>query len=245
MRGMTPLMLLCVAGSLLASGCASVRITTNLKPEANPTLKSPAGMFYVAGLEFFSMKRADNSQKTWQEKASERTLLPLLRKECIARYPVLFMDDSSTSIPIWVKVRNTTTISHKTAAWMYCSVMLVGLIFPCPGEFDYDIDVTVGLWNGRNGMEKGTIRKSFRNEAHTWVSLLTPLGLIPVPGKSDFPKGHREWVPEQVAQQIATVIAHLVAAKEPSFWNTTGQGLGDSGVLPVTVPPPKDLSAPL
>ena len=42
-RGMKSLMLLCVAVPLLVSGCMSARVTTSLKPETNPELKSPAG----------------------------------------------------------------------------------------------------------------------------------------------------------------------------------------------------------
>ena len=227
---MKPLMLFCVAVPLLVSGCMSMRATTDLKPEANAELKSPAGRFYVAGLKY---KYADANpqiqidQKTIDD--AERRLLTLVNKECASRYPALFVDEASSgSIPLGVEV-NCTTTQHpgKSMAWILCTVDICGLILPAPGQVDEAFEVKTGVANGRGGMSGSPLQKSFRREDHFWVSVMTPSALIHMPGESDFPKmsgtlfsiqAQMDSSYQQTAQQVATALAQLVATQEPGFW---------------------------
>jgi hypothetical protein len=260
-RGMKSLILLCVAVPLLVSGCMSARVTTSLKPETNPELKSPVGKFYVAGLKY---KYADaNPQVQIDQKTiddAERRLLPLVNQECTARYPALFVTDgSSGSIPLGVEVSCTTTQhTGKTLAWILCTVDICGLIFPCPGGVDEAFDVKAGVWNGRNGIGNTPLQKSFLREDHFWVSVLTPSALIHMPGESDFPKfsgtvfniqEQMETSYQQTAQQVATALAQLVADKEPGFWVVPAGSESSPTALPstptTTLPLPAESVLPL
>jgi hypothetical protein len=257
-RGMKSVMLLCVVGTLLVSGCMSARVTTNLKPGMDSELKSPAGQFYVAGLKYANAKPLQNpadEQKTVAD--IERRLLPLVRKECTSRYPALFMDEASSFIPLGVEVRNTTTMHNgKMMAWELGTACLCGLIFPLPSDSDEDFDVRAGVWDGRDGMQGAPLQTSFRRENHVWVSILTPTALITIPGKSDFPKvsgtlfgiqNQMETYYQQIAQQIATALAQLVATKEPGYWvapvgrESTPAALPS---VPTTLPPPVEPATP-
>jgi hypothetical protein len=258
--GMKPVMLLCVVGPLLVSGCMSARVTTDLKPETNAELKSPAGRFYVAGLKY---KYADANpqipidQKTMDD--AERRLLPLVNKECASRYPALFVNGAASgSIPLGVEVHCTTTQhTGKTVAWMLCTLDICGLILPCPGGVDEDFDVRAGVWNGRDGLRGVPLQKNFRREDHFWVSVMTPLALIHMPGASDFPKfsgtvmdiqQQMETSYQQTAQQVATALAQLVATKEPEFWVVpVGSESSPAALLSTpttTLPPPAEPATP-
>ena len=260
MRAMKPMMLLCVVGALLAGGCASVRVTTNLKPESDPALKSPAGQFYVAGLKFTGVDGPDVRYSKEYLDTYQARLLPLVRSECIARYPLLFAQDSTKSIPLWVEVNERITFHKgKMLAWMFGTLTLVPIVFPAPMvQLERDIDVTVGLWNGRDGMGSGTMRKDFHRDEHAWMTLLTPLALITIPGESDFPKTSTAFnmsrfmyddVP-QVAQQVATALAKLVVTQDSAYWTAQPREQVTPGVpsalpaLPTVLPPPAETAAP-
>jgi len=208
----------------------SARVTTSLKPEANPDLKSPAGRFYIAGLKYQykdANPRIQVDQKTIED--TERRLLSLVSQECASRYPGLFVGEAaSSSIPLGVEVSCTTTQhTGKTLAWMLCTADLCGLIFPCPGQMDQAFDVKAGVWSGRNGLRGAPLQKNVLTENHFWVSVLTPSALFHMPGESDFPKKsgtlfslqqQMETGYRQAAQQVATALAQLVADKEAGFW---------------------------
>lgn len=253
-----PLMrtLLCAGAALLAGGCMSARTTTNLQPGSDPALTSSAGTFHIANLKYANSDR----RFAQNDREFERSLLPFLRKECVARYPALFVDESAGGIPLGVEVSNTTTMHDgKMMAWMFCTLTLCGVIFPCPAQTDEDIDVQVRVWSGRDTLLGARLQKSFRQETHMWISLLTPLALITVPGESDFPKmsgtvfGYKEQMNcyyKQVAQQIATATAHLVAATDAAHWTAQPRAPAASGApaapaaLPTILPPPTEGAVP-
>jgi hypothetical protein len=242
-------MVLCSVITLLGSGCMSTRVTTNLKPESNAELKSPAGQFYVA-----SLKYANSNPQMGQKWIAdfERRVLPLLRKECSSRYPALFVE-SSSSIPLGVEVHNTTTMhTGKMMAWELGTLCICGLILPCPADSDEDYDIRAGVWNGRDGLRGATVQTSFRRENHMWISLLTPSALITIPGETDFPKmsgtilgvqSQMETAYHQTAQQIATALAQQVATKEPEYWTAPMGRENNPTVLP-TAPPATTVPLP-
>lgn len=213
-----------LAIALLASGCMSGRVKTDLLPEADPALTAPGGTFYVADLKFTS----SSPQSAEYFKKYQAQLTPLLRKECLERYPALFTEDFSRAIPLQVELINTTTMHNlKTMGWMYGTLLISGVILPCPGDSDEDYDVGVSVWTGREELRGPSLQKTFRRENHTWVSLLTPAALITIPGESDFPKTSgslfnmqrmEKIYLQQLAPQVATAVAKLVAEKEAEFW---------------------------
>lgn len=254
---MKPLMLLCVATTLLASGCASVRVKTDLMPEADASLQSPAGRFHIAGLQYSVDGVASGSASALPiDAAYEKRLSRLVREECPSRYPLLFTKDQADSIPLWIEVEDSITSKDgKTIAWILCTATIVGTVFPVPMEIDRDLEIAVGSWDGRDGIANVPTRKGFQRAQHIWGSLLTPLGLISIPGESDFPKKSEAFnmgrfayddVP-QVAQQVATAVAKLVVTKDADFWTVQPRQYGSPvqpAIPPVAVPLPMETVAP-
>ena len=260
--------LLCLTSIIFAAGgCMSARTTTSLKPEVNPDLKSPAGKFYVEGIKYTTdivrqsspdSKRqdADGQIKAYEEKFC-KNVLPLVRKECITRYPALFTDSSSSAaaIPLWVDVNHiTVTNDSRSITWMLCTVMICGIILPCPGDSDETIEIKTGVWDGREGIRGAAVPNSFKRFSEFWVSIL-PTALIPISGESDFPKisGTVFEIESQMAayelitaQQIATAIAKSVADKKSDYWAVAPQQqkIAVQQALPEAVAPAKTAADP-
>ena len=235
--------MLCIGLALMGSGCVSGRMTTDLKPEKDPALKAAAGTFYVADLKFGDS--SSNPQLSETYKKYQRQLLPLLQKECAERYPALFANDSASAIPLGVDVESTTTLHDgKMLGWMFGTLLISGLILPCPGDMDEDITIKAGVWTGREDLQSATLQKSFRREIHTWTSLLTPAALITIPGESDFPKvsgtlaeiqGMEKVYLQELASQIATALAKMVVTKDAAYWTAQPRWTG-SPVSPAASP---------
>jgi len=251
-------MLSCLTGALLLSGCASFRVVTDMKPAANPELKSPAGTFYVADFKLVPDQRetAPNIIGMWKKYQQEA--LPLLKKECVSRYPALFSTDATASIPLCITVETTQTRHElKTMCWMFGTLMVCGSILPLPGGRDEDILLKAYVGTGPNPIQTTTVQKNFRREFHGWMSLLTPSALIPIPGDSDLPKvsatvlnSEKVFYLQPLTTQIVTALAETLATTAPEFW-TAQPRQGNSSTLspghPVITPPvpvPTDTVSP-
>lgn len=250
-HGIKPITLLCVVGTLLVSGCVSQRVTTNLKPGANAALTSPAGRFYVAGIKYTDTGPQDQQS---DDADVERTLLPLIRKECFSRYPALFANDAANAIPLGVEMRHSfDPHSGKLLAWMLCTADICGTILPAPADQDDNYVLKTGVWNGRDGIQGAPLEKDFQDQLHIWCSVLSPAGLITIPGESDFPKmsgtilsvqSEMETGYQELAQQVATALAQLVVTKDQEYWTVPMYEQRSSSQSPVpSVLPPSTESA--
>lgn len=246
------LLLVGIICSLLTSGCASYRVLTDLKPESDATLQSPAGRFYIAGLTYVF-----EPKPPYKYPPPEENLLRLVRQECIDRYPALFGKNQTEGIPLWVEVSDKW--EQPFPLMFLCTLTLCPIVFPCPATKDRDIVVLVSPWNGRDTSGREIVQMNFHRKEHWWQTILTPLGLILIPGESDMPKGSSivnegpeacDTIP-QVAQQVATAIAKLISTKDPAFW-TTQPRLNNSSIglptrtgdAPGVQPLPSDTVAP-
>lgn len=266
MQPLKSFFLLCVAANLFAGGCASVRVKTDLLPTADSELTSDAGKFYIAGLSYACDDGYENAMQSAMDVAYEKNLLRLLRKECPNRYPLLFSEDENSSIPLFVTFEEEFKQStFKTVAWMVGTLTIVPMILPAPfSDADRNITVSAGLWNGTDSKGSATVRSEFHRKQILWGTVLTPLALIPIPGESDFPKESSVFnmsrhgfddVP-QVAQQTATALAKIVAAKEPDFWtmqpryaqptgySSSPAATGTPAPAPAALPLPTPTAAP-
>ena len=236
-----------VVAAFVGSGCVSSRVVTDLKPERNVELKAVAGPFYVAGLKYAStIPHAPQNQQADQNMAEiERQLLPLVRHACASRYPALFSDEPGKAIPVGVEVDDTITDTHqsKTLAWLLGTLDICGAIFPCPGQQDDEFAVKTGVWTGDAKLRGAAPQITFHREMHFWLTLFTPLGLITIPGESDFPKtsgtifdiqGLQNDYCQQIAQQLATVLAKQVTTRDAAYW--TAQPLEPYPSVPAAQP---------
>ncbi len=220
-------------------------MTTNLKPDANPELKSSAGKFYIEGITY--TKDIQKKQKSKAMLGFDQRLLILLRSESFKRYPELFTDDSSSGIPLWVDISQVTNDNKtKTLTWMLCTGMLCGIIFPLPGEMEEKFDIKTGVWNGQGGIRGESIKNNFQRDSEFWVSVFTPTALITIPGESDVPKisgtildtdSQMKEYELITAQQIATSLAKSISEKDASYWKTMpSMRLKGSQSLPEAIP---------
>jgi hypothetical protein len=247
-----------VMGIFLYSGCASFRVLTDLKPEADATLQSSAGRFYIAGLKYKDF----DPTKPYTDflVVHEQRLLTSLRIECLARYPLLFTKDSIDSIPLWIKLDDSLISKGDRFEWMFGTLFMAPYFLPLPTDRERNMTVAIGTGTSREGFNNVAIRKDFNRKEHGWFTIFSPLALIAIPGESDFPKVSvafnnkgldiYDYVP-QVAQQVATAIAKLVAAKDSEFWTTQPRLNTPSimlptqtGDVPVASPLPTDSVAP-
>ena len=234
---------LCAAGILLTSGCASIRVKTDLMPDADPDLKSSAGKFYIAELKYNCDDGVVRESQNTLDVAYKKDLLRAVRKECPTRYPLLFSEFEESAIPLCITVDEEYGFKDgKFIAWMLCTLMITPMILPAPLEINRDLTVSAGLWNGTDGKGSPVVRNKFRREQRGWVTMLTPLALIPAPGESDFPKeseafnmGRNSYddVP-QVAQQVTTAIAKMIAGKDTEFWTAQPRRMESPSFSPVS-----------
>lgn len=213
---------LCIAGLMAGAGCQSTRVLTDLKPEQNPELSAPAGTFYIAELNY-------SNPVQYTEKA-QREILAVLRRESVQAYPKLFTENPSGAIPLSVGISyETDTHDFKNMVWMFGTLLTM---LPCPFHMDYEYKTSVKVWTEGSGLLVPELSKPFRNEMHQWVSLFSPLALIPVPGETDVPKVSgslfnisrlEKLYYEGFARQVATATAQLVTKADPGFWTAQPQ----------------------
>lgn len=250
---MIPVLLYCGLGFLLltGSGCVSGRTITTLKPASEPGLSVPDSRFYIADLNY-TLPATPYSEKQ-QKRISEE-----FKKECLSAYPKLFTDSPDGAVPLSVTISQTNKVYlGKTMCWMYGTLLISGVILPCPGQMDeaYEINVSV---RGNNQTLLCTTN-GFRNEYHTWCSLLTPAALMEIPGESDFPKISgslfnmkplEDDYYNTISRQLASAVAHAVVGSGSEFTKMTPV---PAPVIAQTKPPavektdnvPVDVSVPV
>ena len=102
-------------------------------------------------------------------------------------YPSVFSDHSS-ALPVELRVctEHDSTVLP-SALVMVLSMTIVGGVLPLPVGESSHIAVDVRIRDSGGG-EVAHEMSAFRRSDVMWVSALTPLGLLPVPGRSDRPR---------------------------------------------------------
>jgi len=145
------------------SGCGSVRYVSTLKPSGDKNL-------VMADVKF-SILNPDG--KDGALAASAREI-----------YPKVFTDDW-TGVPVVVKIDSKTDSSMGLSAFLtgFCTLGTI----PIPGTDSIKYTVETSLINNR-GERVPAGKTSFEFDKVMWMTVLSPLGLIPVPGISDLPR---------------------------------------------------------
>ena len=148
---------------MLVSGCGSVRYTSTLKPTDDRTLDLGEVRFSIMSLYGNLDKLAERSREA---------------------YPDLFTDDL-TGIPVAVKVNTASDISSMLTASSLTALCGLGTI-PFPGAVSDSITVETSFINACGERAPiGTASYTFKSP---WMTALSPLGLLPIPGFSDIPR---------------------------------------------------------
>lgn len=151
------------AGVLMLSGCISQRGISTLK-------EVPGAGDRLAGLQFRVAAVEGNSPYDGVDG---------LQGVMARGYPQLFSQEPE-AIPLLVRVKSE---SDDQIAGAILTGLTLGIIpFPVRTGFNREIGVTP--WSGSGGvLPESVIRYSRRD--HAWMTIFTPLGLIPIPGRSD------------------------------------------------------------
>ena len=168
-----------LASSILVGGCASTKITVTpaVKMAVVPAARHDAYTLGSVAIAFPVYIPPD-----WRNDGFARQFVQLAE----ARYPALF-NKSVGAVPIDVQV-NVNQDSHQAAAFgvYLCTLCLIGGIFPSvPWETEWQIQVQ-SRYPGGDSPPFTSSGLMVKNRG--WWSILTPLGLITIPGESDAPK---------------------------------------------------------
>jgi hypothetical protein len=215
--------LLILTGTLFLSGCTTYyRVVSDPELGSDPNLKSTAGIFYLAELKLKS--NGTDPQATVVDMDSQQRFLPMLRKECQKRYPALFSETATGSIPLLIEVA--------TIKFAMSRPKLQGFMYSY--ETEEESLVRVSVWTGRKDLRGEVIETKMRREEHTrkWTSLnVNVQALVDIELQKRAPQG-------------ATIIAQLIAAKDPAFWTAQPRWAdlsntqpGSPGGQPSALPP--------
>lgn len=169
MKYQTPLKWMAIALlSITLSGCGSVRYVSTLKPSGDKTL--------AMGDVRFSIVNLSGSPGQVDSMAQLSTEL----------YPNLFTDDW-TGVPVAVKIDSKTDSSMGLAAFLtgFCTLGTI----PIPGTDSIKYTVETSLINNR-GERVPAGKVAFEFDKAMWMSVLSPLGLMPIFGISDLPRDY-------------------------------------------------------
>lgn len=163
--------------TFLLAACGSYRITSTLKPSGNTDLSLGQARFSLARFSIMHDEKDISAQNSAKALTHE-----FLNDRAKALYPNLFTDEW-TALPILAtaEIRSGGDTGIMLAA--FATALTAGVI-PFPGEKTTDISVATDV-RGAGGDSLAAGNVSFQFEEVIWVSLIGPLGCIPVPGEAD------------------------------------------------------------
>jgi len=174
---------LCMA-LLVTNGCTSTRFLSSIKKQS---LESHEFSGYklkivsVAVLQSYFELEADTMHTITIPSASADDYM----KIAMERYPSLFSKDPN-AFPVSVTVRDTW-FSHSMFIPTLTDLLSAGTLPGYPNEVILNINAEI-VFSDHDSHEICLDIVRFERSNHTWLSVFTPLGLIPVPGHSDLPK---------------------------------------------------------
>lgn len=171
---------------VLCCGCASTRFTSSIHKQ--PAQEKCSLKFRIAKVNFpeYGQRRPPNIIFKMTNKSSE-SMKQYLIQISEERYPNLFSSGGG-EIPLEVSVRCMDyRTSWESLLLEIGTAGILGGILPLPIYCKGDLDVDVKVMMSDQPMHKlGRTRFSRKN--YTWVTILTPIGLLPIPGESEKPK---------------------------------------------------------
>jgi hypothetical protein len=157
-----------VLGSvILLSGCISQRSVSTLK-------ETPGAAATLAGMKF---------RVAMTEGAGLATTNAIsLQQGLVHTHPELFTNDLD-AIPL--VIRQKSEVDHQIVGAIITGLTL-GII-PLPAHSGFHMELGVTPWSSSGALLPESVI-SYERRDHGWLSIFTPLGLIPIPGRSDIPR---------------------------------------------------------
>lgn len=166
--------ILLVVVALFFGGCGSARYASTLKPTNDPkrTLGEPYRIVSV------KVDRQGGVAAGWHGLTPDA-----VAAEAKRRYPAIFVDRFD-AVPVVADVKG---VFHDQS---FVGALLTGFtlgVIPFPSTQRSDLSVSVELLDER-GERKRSEPVRFVREDSLWMSIVGPLGCIPIPGDSDLPR---------------------------------------------------------
>lgn len=158
--------LVLACSALLLAGCMSQRGTTTLKEVPDAAARLSGLQFRVAAVEEGGVSTP----------AGVQGLQQLLGKG----YPQLFSDDVE-AIPLLVRLK--TEADNNGIGAFLGGFFTLGTI-PVPVYTGFAREVGVTPWSGAGAVLPESVINYTRRD-HVWMTIFSPLGLLPLPGSSD------------------------------------------------------------
>lgn len=182
MRMMRFIVLIVLGASVLMSyGCASYRFASSIhKQTVTP------GSLHNLKLNIVSVKYIPTDISTplfgFMKKVEASEFMAIAEE----RYPGIFLN-SPDALPVEVRITGSAESQIIPALTAIATVGIFGGVFPAYGANKYSVTVKTTFYD--LVFQVICRREAFfvRTDA-VWITVFTPLGLIPVPGKSDTPK---------------------------------------------------------
>lgn len=190
-----------VLGSVvLLSGCIAQRSISTLK-------ETPGATTTLAGMKFrVAMAEGSGPGST---SASD------LQQGLVNAQPELFSNDLE-AIPLLIRQKSET---DQQIVGAIITGLTLGII-PLPAHTGFQMEVGVTPWSGNGALLPESVIRYVRRD-HGWLTIFTPLGLIPIPGSSDIPRmsglvmneaGMADYAKKQGAFSAATLQKAVVSA---------------------------------
>jgi hypothetical protein len=164
---------------MVMAGCASQRVASTMKITGDSGLELGRARFYIVD---YADVFDGGSPPVTEEK--HRLTAQRLQERAKVLYPRVFTDDWA-ALPVSVKAK----IKHDSSGLQRAAIIggfTLGL-FPIPGTSVTSHEVITSVRDAR-GDNMADTQVNFDTEFGMWVTLLTPLGSLPVPGESDLPR---------------------------------------------------------
>ncbi|MFP5431215.1 MAG: hypothetical protein ACLGHE_09570 [Gammaproteobacteria bacterium] len=157
-----------VMSSVIAlSGCMSQRAITTIK-------ETPGATTTLAGMKFRVAMAEDGAAKPVPGDHLQQGL--------VKAYPELFTNDLE-AIPL--VVRQKSEVDQQIVGAIITGFTL-GII-PFPAHTGFRMEVGVTPWTSSGALQPESVVKYIRRD-HGWMTIFTPLGFLPIPGRSDIPR---------------------------------------------------------
>ncbi|MFP5431214.1 MAG: hypothetical protein ACLGHE_09565 [Gammaproteobacteria bacterium] len=161
---------LALGGTLVLSGCMATRTTSSLQ-------ETPGAATLLAGMKFNVIQVESTGSYT-----PLREIATGLQQQLMQQDPALFTNDLG-AIPLLVRLKAET--DNPQAGAMVTGFTL-GLV-PMPHYNGVNMEVGITPWAVQGAAAPESV-VSYALRRHQWGSIL-PIGLIPLPGRSDFGRG--------------------------------------------------------
>lgn len=146
-----------------------------MSQRAITTLKeTPGAATTLAGMKFRVAMAEDSAAKPVSG--------DYLQQGLVKAYPELFTNDLE-AIPL--VVRQKSEIDQQIVGAIITGFTL-GII-PFPAHTGFRMEVGVTPWTSNGALQPESVVKYIRRD-HGWMTIFTPLGFLPIPGRSDIPR---------------------------------------------------------